>query len=31
MLNLEPKNINYLYCFTVHFEDSLSIIHQQIH
>jgi len=23
--------INYLYCCTVHFEDSLNIIHQQMH
>jgi hypothetical protein len=28
-----PKQIktNYLYCCTVHFEDSLSITHQQMH
>jgi hypothetical protein len=25
------KGINYLYCCTVHFEDSLNISHQQMH
>jgi hypothetical protein len=25
------EEINYLYCCTLHFEDSLNIAHQQMH
>jgi hypothetical protein len=30
-VNNHPQGINYLHCCTVHFEDSLSIAHQQTH
>jgi len=29
--NVEQQQICFLYCCTVHFEDSLSITHQQMH
>jgi len=28
---LSKKQKPHLYCYTVHFEDSLSITHQQMH